>query len=163
MPRKKISINEALQVFKDNNLEVFVRPKEREPEVVTEGDSFKGVVKRIGTTTTIIDLYAKHSIGSGGSLQIEEGEKIAVDSACAYYGPGRVAVPTRIAAQLLHADQAARNADNRMLDRTRRSFVVVQKIGPNGNVVNAGVEVDNGFMDGFGSNLSGTHFNTTVL
>lgn len=150
MPRrKKVTINEALQVFKDHNLEVFVRPAAVADEVVETHDP--SVVRKIGATTMVIDLYAQHCLGGGGSLVLDaNGEKTVVDSATQTYGPGRVAVPTRIAAQLLHQDQLARRADERLLETKQRSYVIMQRAAADGRRANVGVEVDASVLNGFG-------------
>lgn len=153
MPRRKISISEAMQVLRENNLDVFVKPVEEE-KVPQKEKVEKGVVRKVGNTAITIMLYAQHTIGCGGFLtktSIDD-EGVMSGNTNITYGPGRVTVPVTIAGQLLHQDQLARQADERLRETTQRSYLVVQKQGYDGVIKNVAVQVSNGALDNFNIN-----------
>lgn len=145
MPKRKISISEALSVLKEHNLEVTT--KVVEPQKVMSVTTEKPIVKRIGTTAVTINLYAQHMIGKGGTLKVlESGEQTTDGNEFVVYGPGTCTVPSTIAGQLLHQDQLLKQADDKMTDGIQRSYLIMQRRGYDGAIVNVGVQVDNNLM-----------------
>ncbi|MGL5936907.1 MAG: hypothetical protein ACRCZI_14930 [Cetobacterium sp.] len=153
MPRRKISIQEAMQVFRDNNLKVSVEPLvEIDRLSVTAVDN--PVVRKVGNTALTITLNSQHTISSAGALS-EDG-KTVVGQSSVTYGPGRVTVPVTLASQLLHQDQLARQADERFREMVQRSYLITRKMSHDGYQATIGVQVDNSLFDNFGFNLKET-------
>lgn len=161
MPRKKISIEQAFQVLEDAGIQVQVKSVKEEPlpVKVQHPDIFKNkqqpesAVQKVNNTTVKIKLFAKHSIGSGGFLVAgSEGRQIE-SAGVQTYGPGVCTVPIALVDQLLYADAAARAADERMLEKEQRSYLITQRISVDGQRANIGVQVPNEILDGGLGNL----------
>lgn len=131
MPRKKITIEEALSVLRDHGVKVKIEEAntptpvvEVQPKMVEEKQGGK-----IGSTIQTITLRAAHQIN--GSV----------------YGPGKCIVENKLAAALLYADQQARLADEDFLCKEERSYLVVRRV-VNGVVANIGIRAPNDLFDG---------------
>lgn len=159
MPRRKISISEAMQVLRENNLDVVVKPVEEELEQpVAQKKDARNVIRKVGNTAITITLQSQHMIGCGGFLtktSVDE-EAVIRGNIVKTYGPGQVTVPVTIASQLLHQDQLAIEADKRMLETTQRSYLIVQKRGYDGALKNVAVQVSDGALDSFNINSQAT-------
>lgn len=157
MPRKKISIEEAFKVLEEAGIPIQVRPTIPATQPVVEMKSRKGQIFDTSPKVTPskkymeVTLYAKHSVGSGGSMVVKEGEKQVENAGVQSYGPGRFTVPIELASHLLYADAQARRADDNMLSKEQKSYLVVARIGGDGQRVNVGVQVDNSLFDDIGS------------
>jgi hypothetical protein len=160
MPRRKISIEEAIQLVKRERPGLLRQEIAYAPEVITASE--KPVLKRIGTTTVVITLHSQHSIGCGGSLVVDEaGEKSIAENTYQTYGPGVVTVSSKIAGQLLHQDMLARQADKRMLETEQRSYLVQERRTADGMAATIGLQVDNDF---FGNSFGlSNNFNTMLI
>lgn len=162
MPRKKISIEQAFQVLEDAGIQVQVKSVKEEPVPVKvqHPDIFKNkqqsesIVQKINNTTAKIKLFAKHSIGSGGFLTNGPDGRQIEHAGVQTYGPGICDVPMTLVDQLLYADAAARAADERMLEKEQRSYLITQRISSSGQRANVGVQVPNEILDGGLGNLS---------
>lgn len=160
MPRRKISVEQAFQVLEEAGIQVQVRSVKEtiQPEKVQHPDIFKNtqsdktILRKVGNTAVTVKLFAKHSIGSGGSIVVGSDGKRVENAGVQTYGPGVCTVPVHLVEQLLYADAQARAADERMLEREQRSYLITQKISVDGQRVNVGVQVPNEiFNDGFGN------------
>jgi len=164
MPRRKISIEEAFDVLQQAGINVQVKPSVEEhiqptpPEVKRErkGQIFQSPVQHPLSKTTKLTLWAKHSIGSGGSTVVNADGKSIENAGVQTYGPGVCYVPNEYVGHLMHQDQAAKAADDRMLDRTQRSYLVVRRANSQGHFVDVGVQVNNDLFSDMGS-LSGDY------
>lgn len=151
MPRRKITVEEALRALEEAGiplqLKVVVQPTVLQEQKQVEPSSFtQQNATAVGKNVKII-LFAKHSVGSGGTVTVMNGEKQMEDAGVQTYGPGVCTVPSVLASHLLHADQAARQADAKMLDREQHSYLVVQRQNPSGHLINVGVAVPNEVLD----------------
>lgn len=81
--------------------------------------------RRVSPTMQEILLYCQHSIGIGQQ-----------------YGPGKVKVPSDIAAALLHQDQVARAVDARVFDTKQRMFQITPFRSADGSVHLRGMPVE---------------------
>jgi len=156
MPKKKITLEEAFAVFEQHGLEVEVRgiQQQRAAEPLSAflegGGEEQAPLVEEGKKTMKITLFAAHTIGNGGEIVVENGEKKVVNNGIVQYGPGIVTVPTHLATHLLHQDLLARRADERMLEQRVRTYVVHPVHTVNGTInVARHVSNDNSF------NLSG--------
>lgn len=128
MPRKrKISIEDAFNALHQEYGRVIklepapnVQIYEQDVDVTTDQP------KRVSPTMQEITLYCQHSIGIGQQ-----------------YGPGKVRVPSDIAAALLHQDQYARAVDARVLDTKQRLFQILPYRSADGSMHLRGMPVDN--------------------
>lgn len=148
MARRKISIEEALQVLEEAGIPLQAKPLETVAPVIEQQQVSPAFVKKQSSPPNVvrIELRARHSVGSGGQLvEQADGEKQIEHAGVETYGPGVCFVTPALASYLLHADGVARQADDRMLDRTQRSFIVVQRQNSSGHLVNVPVEVDSEF------------------
>lgn len=158
MPRKKISIEEAFATLEQAGIPIQLKPVVAEnhveptPEPVIPTGRRKGQIFDTSpkptkpATHTRVTLFAKHSIGSGGRLVIDsDGTRRAEHTGVESYGPGICMVPVEHATHLLHADALARQADQRFLDTTMHSYIVVPRQA-NGQRANIAVEVDGGML-----------------
>ena len=159
MARRKITINEALTALKLQGITVKVQavesPQQLEP-VILPPTALQQSQKQVRQHFTKVTLFAKHTIGSSGVQgqdgQIEGAQVIS-------YGPGICSVPVEHASALLYQDQQARQADERMLDKTQRSYIIAQKNGPYGKA-SVGIRLpDDVDFDGF---LGGLSLNNTI-
>lgn len=161
MPRKKISIEQAFQVLEDAGIQVQVKSVKEEPVLVRvqHPDIFKNkqnseaIVQKVSDITVKIKLFAKHSIGSGGFLTNSPDGKQIEHAGVQTYGPGVCVVPIALVDQLLYADAQARIADERMLEKEQRSYLITQRINNDGQRANVGVQVPNEILDGGLGNL----------
>lgn len=159
MPRRKISIEEAFKVLEDAGIPLQVKqpvdtgvsqPVEPVPSAKVKRDfsaPYGTTQHHINPKLIKVVLYAKHSVGSGGFLTVGPEGKQIESAGVQSYGPGVCTVPTELAAHLLHADTAARQADERMLDTEQRSYLIVQRVSSDGQRANVGVQVDNSVLD----------------
>lgn len=157
MPKKKITLEEAFAVFEQHGLEVEVKAiaPERKVESLSaflESDESVAIpLVQEGPKSIKITLFAAHTVGSGGEIVIQAGEKVIINNGIETYGPGVVTVPSHLAQHLLHQDLLARRADERMLENRVRSYIV-RPMRTSQGVVNVArcVSVDNGFdLSGF--------------
>ena len=158
MPRRKISIEEAFSVLQKAGINVQVKQAEpdiQQPERVTEKAKKEPIfpvnVTPAGPKTMKITLWAKHSVGSGGFIKGTGEEKRIEHAGVQTYGPGVCVVPAELAASLIYRDQQAKKADERMLDKTQRSYMVVKKYSSDGHGVDVGVEVSGDIFDDISS------------
>lgn len=155
MPKKKITIDEALQALEGYGLQVqvegikqpeSVRPVKKHIDIFKTKEQSK--VLKESDRNIKITLFAKHSIGSGGVLnakdQIEHAGVVT-------YGPGVCTVPVSIAQHLLYQDAKAKEADERMLEKVQRSYLVVERSTRDGVRANVAIPVDNAVLDNMGS------------
>jgi len=87
-------------------------------------------------------------------LTVSETGKQVENAGVQIYGPGICTVPRYLAEQLLHADAAARAADDRMLEKEQRSYLITQRVTTDGQRANVGVQVPNEMLDGGLGSLS---------
>lgn len=161
MPRKKISIEQAFQVLEEAGIQVQVQSvketaapvKVQHPDIFKNKQADNPVLQKIGSNSVKLKLFAKHSIGSGGFLVAGPDGKQIENAGVQTYGPGVCTVPAYLVEQLLHADAAARAADERMLEKEQRSYLITQRISSDGQRVNVGVQVPNETLDGGLGNL----------
>jgi hypothetical protein len=149
MPRRKLTIDEALQALKDHGLDVEV--KSVKPVIPVEKKKHPAFTKptRAGANGLVkITLYAKHSIGSGGHMVIKDGQQQVENAGVQTYGPGVVTVSSDLAQHLLYQDMLSKQADERLLEKEQRCYVVAQRRNADGHVVNASIRVDDSFFNG---------------
>ena len=151
MPKRKITIEEALKTLHEAGVRVKIDSVE-EPEKVSLTSAFRESEKAVdsvvekGKFTTVV-LFAKHSVGSGGEETIDKnGNKLTINNGVETYGPGKCKVPSSIAAHLLHQDALAKQADERLLDRTPKCYIVSEVRTPDGRLVNKINQVDESFF-----------------
>lgn len=132
MPRRKITLEEAFSVFEEHGLKVKVEAVQQDTPASPLADFLEETVptvplpQQLSAKRVKITLYAQHSIACGGRLvKGTDGESHIEGNTLETYGPGIVTVPATLAAQLLHQDGLARDADEHMLDRKLRTYVVV--------------------------------------
>lgn len=149
MPKRKISVEEAFAALEQAGIQVQVKKVSEEIPLSKLEDFLEKAVEpsvlpvqgRIGSTTVKLMLYAKHTVGSGGSIiKLNDGSDSLQNAGIETYGPGICYVPASLAQHLAHQDALARKADDRLHDRKFRSYVVVQRSGGNG-VQNVGIQV----------------------
>lgn len=167
MPKRKITLEEAYAVFEQHGLEVEVKgiqqQREHEPlSAFLEGESEPDTpVIDEGGKTLKITLYAAHTVASGGEMVVKDGAKQVVNNGIETYGPGVVTVPQHLAQHLLHQDLLARRGDERMLDRSMRTYIIRPMHTSQGTInVARHVSNDSGFdLSGFLGRLgdSGTY------
>lgn len=157
MPKRKISIDEAFKVLEEAGIPLQVKQQEAvlSERIPVNDTSVKSatVPKPVLGKLVKITLFAKHSIGSGGTVTGEGTEKVVEHAGVQTYGPGICIVNSELASHLLSADGAARAADARMLDREQHSYLIVQRVGTDGSRANVGLGVPDGFLDERLSNL----------
>ena len=164
MPKRKITLDEAFAVFEQHGLQVEVKAVQQNPSTTPLSDFLepvvedKPVVQQTNKKTVKITLFAAHTIGNGGEIVTDiHGNKTVVNNGIQTYGPGVCTVPITLAQQLLHQDILAREADERMLERTMRNYVVMPYCNKDGMMVNRAINVarDNNFdMSGFLGSIS---------
>jgi hypothetical protein len=170
MARRKISIDEAFAVLQAAGINVQVKPVEVVELVEQQVDSVQAPIKRKGQIfpvhstkgntnqqpkQTKVTLFCKHTVGNGGYQIKDETGVQTVQQGVVTYGPGVCMVPAELVEHLLYQDSLARKADERMLEKTQRSYLIVRKINSNGNTVDVGVQVDNDiFNEGLSGNIS---------
>jgi hypothetical protein len=159
MPRKKITLEEAFAVFEQHGLQVEVKAVQQDQPVAQLSDFLEDVsIPQVQLPIQVskklikITLYARHSIANGGQLVKQpDGTTHVINNGVESYGPGVIIVPADIAQQLLHQDGLARQADEHLLDRKLRSYVIVPRETQYGTI-NCGYRVseDSSFdMSGF--------------
>ena len=159
MAKKKISIGEverAFQVLQQAGIEVQIRSVEEPPiqePVKRKGQIFPTPSQVVQTSPQFVkvNLWAKHSIGSGGFTVAGADGKHVEQAGVQSYGPGVCTVPVEYVGYLVKQDQLAKQADDNMLDKTQRSYMVVRKVSPDGYAVNASVAVSNDMFGDFGA------------
>ena len=144
--KRKISIQEAFQTLKDAGIKVSV--EQEEPPVLPPVEEVKPKKTRAKKGFRKVTLHSSHMIGSGGVKDEETGQ--IKSAGVMTYGPGDCEVPEELASQLLHQDQLAKQQDERMLDKTMRSYLVVQRRGTQG-MSNVGVQVDSSLFGELGN------------
>ncbi len=159
MPRRKISIEEALSTLREAGMAISISKVEPVESIEPVKKGFKNPVYPMDDYTIVkptvhnqfmkITLWAKHTIGQGGSLT-DDG--VTEETNMVTYGPGVVTVPTKDAQYLLHQDMLARQQDDRFLDRTQRSYLVVSGVRSDGSRSIVGKAVDDSVLDGFSLN-----------
>lgn len=161
MPRRKIklediSIQDAFAALEMQGISVQVKEiiepiVDNPPIQVTKPRIDIMTPQKVGNATAKVSLYAKHSIGNGGVTMGEKGNQHVENNTYAVYGPGVCYVPTALAGHLLHQDAIARQADERMLDRTPKCYIIAQKISNDGQRANVGIAVSEGMFGNIGN------------
>lgn len=165
MPKRKITLDEAFAVFEQHGLQVEVKavredePIEQLSAFLETGEPSQPIAEQLSHKTIRVTLFAAHSVGNGGEMIVhKDGTKEVVNNGIATYGPGVVAVPAYLAQHLLHQDMLAKRADERMLERKVRQYVVTPKATMYG-VINVARHVSNdssfdmsGFLGRLGDN-----------
>lgn len=132
MPKKRITLEEAAEAFRRAGLRIKVESvvDDSPPlDIIDKPETkdllgFNKVIKQTSPKTVQIYLYAKHMTGSGGTTIGPKGQETVTGNTYETYGPGQTVVPAEIAGDLLNADAAARQADDRFLDRRQRQFLL---------------------------------------
>lgn len=155
MARRKITIQEALTALKVKGVGVKVQAvngsHQLEP-LIPIVEPQKQPYRRVKQGVMKVTLFAQHTIACGGMQNDETGQ--IEGAGVMSYGPGICTVPLEYATALLYQDQQAKQADERMLDRTQHSYIIAQKNGPYGRA-NVGIRLpDNMDLDGFLGSLS---------
>ena len=163
MAKKKISIGEvekAFAILEQAGIQVqAVQPVQQEEVVqvpkVRKGQIFPTpssvLAEQQQNRMVKVNLWAKHSIGSGGFTVNGPDGKQVEQAGVQSYGPGVCMVPVEYVGHLVKQDQLAKQADDNMLDKTQRSYMVVRKMSPDGHAVNASIAVSNDVFGDFGS------------
>lgn len=165
MPKRKITLDEAFAVFEQHGLQVEVKavrddePTEQLASFLETGDEPQPIAEQLSKKTIKVTLFASHSVGNGGEIIVgKDGTKQVVNNGIATYGPGVVTVPAYLAQHLLHQDMLAKRADERMLERKVRQYIVTPRATAYG-VVNVARHVSNdssfdmsGFLGKLGDN-----------
>lgn len=137
MPRRKITLEDAYAVFEQHGVpESAIRKVVAEQQNTAQAEPLSAfledstaeenpVAKQVSYRKVKITLRAAHTISKGGYLKEVNGEQVIEGNSVETYGPGVITVDSRLAEQLLHQDMLAIRADERMLDRTFRSYVLV--------------------------------------
>jgi hypothetical protein len=150
MARRKITVEDALRVLEEAGIPLQAKVIEVQPPPVAPVSK----ISQPARATQVLDklvkitLYAKHSVGSGGRQVIVDGEKQVENAGVQTYGPGICTVPSALANHLLSADQTARAADARMLEREQRSYIVAQRRNPDGYVTNVALQIPTEVFEG---------------
>jgi hypothetical protein len=145
MPRKrKISIEDAFNALHQEYAKVVALPPAPDVEIYEQGvDINADQPKRVSPTMQDITLYCQHSIGIGQQ-----------------YGPGRVRVPSDIAAALLHQDQVSRAVDARVFDTKQHMYQIMPFRSSDGSTHLRGMPVDD--LDFtrlfYGADAASSHF-----
>lgn len=166
MPRRKITLEEALEVVRQAGLAVqpvsdaAVVPIS-EPDKVLDytqyppkpRPSIEAQPVQVPRPREVhVVLYARHTIAAaanGGTMQA--------------YGPGRCSVSPELADHLLHQDMLARQADDNMLSRQFKSYLVVEKVNSTGQKAAVGIPVHDGVLDDITSlERLGTHYTINI-
>lgn len=165
MPKRKITLEEAFAAFEQHGLQVEVRavkediPTEQLSAFLEINEEAQPIVEELSTKHIKVTLFAAHTVGNGGSIQVmPDGSKQVVNNGIQTFGPGIVTVPANLATHLLHQDMLARRADDRMLESRVRQYVVVPRRTMHGTV-NCAKHVSNdssfdmsGFLGKLGDN-----------
>ena len=158
--KKKISIQEALKTLHEAGVDVTInnveKPVNESPEfVVSEPGARTKKHKKAKETpgTKKVTLFTQHCIGSGGSMTHNGEDKQVIEAGVVTYGPGVCEVPVDLVGGLLHQDMLAKEQDDRMLDKTQRNYLVVQRRTGNSRS-NVALRVDNSVLNS-GINLNG--------
>lgn len=154
MAKRKLTIDEALTFLKTQGVSVRVDslthelPRKAESillEVPKEAQSISPRdrlnVKSLPKLVRIA-LYAQHSVGSGGSLSVNQDQ--IENAGVQTYGPGICMVPRELVSHLVYKDQVARQADERMLEKTQRSYIILQRHNPSGQQASIGLRLPDG-------------------
>ncbi len=153
MPRRKITLEEAFAVFEQHGLQVEVKAVQQDQPEVPLSSFLEPVEVSAPVPQTVskklikITLFAQHTVGSGGqTVRNSKGDSDVVNNGVETYGPGICTVPIYLAQHLLYQDALARAADDRMLEKTMRNYIIVPKVTSQG-VVNCGIlaAVDSSF------------------
>lgn len=161
MPRRKISIEEAFSVLEQAGIQVQVKSVVDDTPVPTEqpvklhmGPYGQTDFNNVDAAAAIanrkyakVTLYARHTVGSGGSMVATLDGKVIEGSGVEAYGPGVCTVPTALLSQLLYADAVARQADDNMLSRELKSKLIVQRVDSSGNRCDIGIDVPPELLD----------------
>ena len=161
MAKKKISIGEvekAFAILEQAGIQVqAVQPVQQEEVVqvpkVRKGQIFptpSSALQQQGRMVKV-SLWAKHSIGNGGFTVVGPDGKQVEQAGVQSYGPGVCMVPAEYVGHLVKQDQLAKQADDNMLDRTQRSYMVVRKVTPDGYTANSSVPVPSDMFGDFGT------------
>ncbi len=160
MPRRKIklediSVEDAFAALEMQGINVQVKavtePTVEEPvSIIQHQKPVQVYPQKLGNSTVKVTLYAKHSVGSGGTLVGTKDDRHVEESSYATYGPGICYVPSSIAVHLLHQDALAKYGDERMLDRNPRCYIIAQRINHDGQRANVGIQVSEGAFGDFG-------------
>lgn len=162
MPKRKISIDEAFKVLEEAGIPLQVKQQSdtvsQLPTQIPVDDAAyaaqsvksaqHGNVSKLTNNKLVkVTLFAKHSVGSGGTVTGEGADKVVEHAGVQTYGPGVCVVNADLASHLLSADQSARAADARMLEREQRSYLIVQRVSSDGSRANVALGVPDGFLD----------------
>ena len=144
--KRKISIQEAFQTLKDAGIKVSV--EQEEPPVLPPVEEEEPKRPKAKKGLVRVTLHSSHMVGSGGVKDEKTGQ--IKSAGVNTYGPGTCDVPANMVSQLLHQDQLAKQQDERMLEKTQRSYLVVQRRGTQG-MSNVGVQVDSSLFGELGN------------
>lgn len=147
MPRRKISIEDAFNVLQQAGVNVQVKPQVEQVTVPVKAIKEPLFPIKVSAKLIKVKLYSKHSIGSGGSMVTSVDGKQIANAGVETYGPGVCNVPREIVGQILAQDRLAQDADEKMLDKTQRSYLVLRKYNSEGHHANVGVAVSNELFD----------------
>jgi NifU-like protein involved in Fe-S cluster formation len=159
MAKRKISIDEAFKVFEEAGIPLQAKPVDVSQQLPTQipvedaahtakATQHNNVAKLTNNKLVKVTLFAKHSVGSGGTATVNaDGDKVVEHAGVQTYGPGICIVNADLASHLLSADQSAKAADARMLEREQRSYLIVQRVSNDGSRANVGMAVPDGFLD----------------
>ena len=148
--KKKISIEEAFSALRNAGINVKIddvsKPVDETPDFVVAKPGAKPKKQKESKGKpgiSKVTLSTQHCIGSGG---VEDEDGVITHAGVVTYGPGVCEVPSELAGALLHQDQLAKQQDERMLDRTQRSYMVVpRRSGSQRN--NVAVRVDDSILN----------------
>ena len=159
MPRRKITLEEAFKVIESHGLDVEVKavkveslPQKPKIDIFKNSPSSEVKVKVEAKTATIA-LFAKHSVSSGGHLVVGLDGKQIESAGGETYGPGVCTVPTELVQYLLYQDNLAKECDARMLEKTQRSYLIVERRTRDGIRSSIGMPVPTEVIDGGLGNL----------
>src|SRR5262245_29239545 len=126
MPKKKITLSEAYEVFHQHGLEVEVKAMQVHKDLafadfIQEEPEPEKPVLQANKKTVKITLYARHNFGKVG-VGVGGGSSFYDEHS---YGPCVCVVPITIADHLLYQDALARQADDALLDKRLHTYVNV--------------------------------------
>jgi hypothetical protein len=155
MARRKISIEEAFAALEAAGINVQVKsvdgpepvPVPAKPKL--DYTQYPPVpIATVSPDFVKIPLYARHTVGSGGyTVTLPDGSEQIQSAGVESYGPGLCTVPAELASHLLYQDSLAKQADQKMLDRTEYRYLVAEVQGAGGIRANIGYPVTSEMFD----------------
>jgi hypothetical protein len=164
MPKRKISIEDAFAALEQAGIHVQVKQVDPVQQSVQQQPvqsahsnmdytQYPPVLKqqqlqRVGKGAVRIPLYSSHSVSCGGYIAAAaDGSKQVQEAGVVTYGPGYCTVPADLVEHLLYQDRLAKLADERMLEKTARKYIVGEVCSMDGSVANIGCLVDDAVFD----------------